>query len=80
MEVDIPLKFQVTKKSEAIQGSIAKVVDLKARTTSSKPPQEREQREKTTMMTVERIRSLDEECTNIYEESTQEWTQLLEDA
>jgi hypothetical protein len=46
----------------------------------STPPEEREQWEKTTMTTMESIRSLDEECTKLYEESTQVWTQLLEDA
>lgn len=32
------------------------------------------------MTTVESIRSLDEECTNLSEESTQVWSHLMEDA
>jgi hypothetical protein len=31
------------------------------------------------MMTMERIRSLDEECANLYEETTQIWSHLMED-
>jgi predicted nucleic acid-binding Zn-ribbon protein len=80
MEVDTPLEEKVTKISESIQGFRAKIVDLEAHTMPSTPPEEREQWEKTTMMTMESIRSLDEECTKLYEESTQVWTQLLENA
>jgi hypothetical protein len=53
---------------------------LEARTTPSTPPEEREQREKTTMTIVRAYKSLDEECVKLYEESTQVWTQLLENA
>jgi hypothetical protein len=53
---------------------------LEDHTTPSTPPEEREQWEKTTMTTMESIKSLDEECTKLYEESTQVWTQLLENA
>ena len=79
MEVDTPLEYQVTNISESIQGFSAKIVDLEARTTSSTPLEEKEQWEKTSMKTVESIRSLNEECTKLYEESTQVWTQCLED-
>jgi hypothetical protein len=57
-----------------------KIVDLEACTMPSTPPEEREKREKTTMTTVESIKSLEEECAKLYEESTQVWTQLTEDA
>jgi hypothetical protein len=57
-----------------------KIVDLESCTTTSTPPKEREKREKKKMTTMERIRSLDEEYTKVYEESTQVWTQLLETA
>jgi hypothetical protein len=80
MEVDTPLEEQVSKISESIQGFCAKIVDLEAHTMPSTPPEEREQREKTTMTTMESIKSLEEECAKLYEESTQVWTQLTEDA
>jgi hypothetical protein len=51
---------------------------LEDSTTPSTPPEEREKWEKTTMTTVERIRSLDEEYAKLYEKRTQVWTQLLE--
>jgi hypothetical protein len=55
MEVDTPLEEKVTKISEAIQGFHTKIVDLEAHTTPSTPPEEREQWEKTTMTTMERL-------------------------
>jgi hypothetical protein len=80
MEVDTPLEEKVMKISEAIQGFCVNIVDLEVCTTPSTPPEEREKREKTIAMTVESIKSLDEECVKLYEESTQVWTQLLENA
>jgi hypothetical protein len=78
MEVDTPLEEQVTKISEAIQGFHMKIIDLEACQTPSTPPEEREKREKTIVMTVESIKSMDEECVKLYEGSTQVWTVLLE--
>jgi predicted nucleic acid-binding Zn-ribbon protein len=80
MEVDTPLEEQVSKISEAIQGFHTKIVDLEACTMPSTPLEEREKREKTTTTIVESIKSLEEECAKLYEESTQVWTQLTEDA
>jgi hypothetical protein len=80
MEVDTPLEEKVMKISESIQGFHMNIVDLEACTTPSTPLEEREKREKTSLMTVESIKSLDEECVKLYEESTQVWTQLLENA
>jgi hypothetical protein len=60
MEVYIPLEEKVMKISEAIQAFHLNIVDLEARTTPSTPPKEREKREKTTAMTVESIKILDE--------------------
>jgi hypothetical protein len=70
MEVDASLEEKVMNISEAIQGFCAKIVDLEYRTTLSTPPEKREQREQTTIMTMESINTLDEECTKLYEEST----------
>jgi hypothetical protein len=77
MEVNTPLEEQVTKTNEAIQGFHVKIVDLEVCTTPSTPPKEREKRENIALMIVENIKSLDEECAKLYEESTQVWTQLL---
>jgi len=49
------------------------------RTTLGKPPKEKEQRERTTMTSIKIIKSLDEECASLCEESTQVWTKLIED-
>jgi hypothetical protein len=54
--------------------------DLEAHQIPSTPPKEREQREKTVTMTVESIKSLEEECAKLYDKSTQVWMQLTEDA
>jgi hypothetical protein len=70
MEVDAPLEEQVTKITEAIQGFHAKIIDLEAHQTLSTPPEERDQREKTVVTTVESIKSMDEESTKLYEGST----------
>jgi len=74
MEAYAPLEEQVTNISEAIMGFHMNIVDLEAHTTLSTPPEEREQRKHTTIMTMESIKTLDEECTKPYEESTQVWT------
>jgi hypothetical protein len=71
MEADTPLEYQVTKISESIQGFHIKIFNLESRTTSSTPIKEREKHEKTTINTIESIKSLDEECKNLYKESTQ---------
>jgi uncharacterized phage infection (PIP) family protein YhgE len=78
IEENAPLEEQEKKINEAIQGFRANIVDLEAHTTPSTPLEERKQREKTTMTTVERIKSLDEECVKLYEETTQVWNQLLD--
>ena len=55
------------KISEVIQGFHTNILDLEVRTTPSTPPKEREKKEKTIAMTLENIKSLDEECANLYE-------------
>jgi hypothetical protein len=40
------------------------------------PPEEKEQRERTTTTSVENIKSLDQECVRLCDESTHIWTQL----
>jgi hypothetical protein len=57
-----------------------KTVDLEACTTLSTPPEEKEKTEKTIATIVKNIKSLDEESVKLYEESTQVWNQLLENA
>jgi hypothetical protein len=74
MEVDTPLEDKVTKISKSIQGFHTNIVYLEALSMRSTPPEEREKLKKTTMTTMESNRSFDEECTNLYEESTQVWT------
>jgi hypothetical protein len=43
------------------------------------PPEVREGRERTTMTIVANIKKVEEECAKLYEESTQIWTDLVED-
>jgi hypothetical protein len=59
MEVDTSLEDKLMNISEAIHGFHTKIVDLEVRTTPSTPPEERYQREKTIVMIVESIKSLD---------------------
>jgi len=80
MEVDTPLDEKVMKINEVIQGFCMNIFDLEARTIPSMPPKEIQQREKTVVTTVESIKILEEECMKLYEERTQVWTQLLENA
>jgi predicted nucleic acid-binding Zn-ribbon protein len=78
MELDTPLEEKVTKISESIKGFHTKIVDLEACTTPGTSSRERKKRDKTIATTVERIKSLDEECVKLYEESTQVWNQWLQ--
>jgi hypothetical protein len=50
---------------------------LEAQQTLRTPPEEREKREKMTTTNVENIKSLEEECSKIYEERTKLWNQLI---
>jgi len=61
------LEDQVTKISEAIPVFDKTIVDLEECTTPSTLPEEREKREKTIVTTMDNIKSLDDECVNIYE-------------
>ena len=71
MEVDTPLEEKVMKINESIQGFHVKILDLEDHTTPSTPLEEREKMEKIVSMTMESIKSFDEECVNLYEEITQ---------
>jgi hypothetical protein len=75
MEVDDPLEYNLSKIIKSIQGFCVNIVDLEVCSTPSTPPKERE---KTTMKTMEGVKSLEEECAKLYEEKTQVWTQLTE--
>jgi hypothetical protein len=66
--------------SDSIQEFYAKIIDLESHTTQSTPLEEREKLEKKNMNIVDRFRSLDEECINLYDESTKVWIQFLENA
>jgi len=55
------------------------IEDLESCITPTTPPEEKTQREKTTITSVENIKSLDEECTKLCEESMQICTNLMED-
>jgi hypothetical protein len=67
MDLETPLQDKVTKINGSIQGFRMNIVDLEACTTPNTPHEEREQREKKIAMIVERIKSLNEECANLYE-------------
>jgi hypothetical protein len=43
------------------------------------PPEERDQREKTISTIVEGIRTLEEECAKLFNDSTEVWNHILED-
>jgi hypothetical protein len=49
------------------------------RTTPRTPPKEKEKRERITITSVEIIKSVDEECVKLCEESMHLWTTLTED-
>jgi predicted nucleic acid-binding Zn-ribbon protein len=79
MVVEATLEEQVSKIREVIKGFHTRIEDLESHTTPGTPPEEKAQRERTTMTSVASIKSLDEECTKLCEESTQIWTNLMED-
>jgi hypothetical protein len=79
MEIDTPLEEKVSKIRKSIQGLRVKIVYLEAHTMPRNPPREREQREKTTTKIMEIIKRL-EECAKLYEEITQVWISLTNDA
>jgi hypothetical protein len=55
------------------------IEDLESCTTPRTPPEEKVERERTSMTVVASIKTLEEECTKLCEESTQIWTNLMED-
>jgi hypothetical protein len=79
MVVESTLEEQVSNIMEVIKGFQTKIKDLESCKTPGTPLKEREQRERTSMTTLENIKELDEECTNICEESAQIWKNLMED-
>jgi hypothetical protein len=79
MVVEATLEEHVSKISEVIQGFCTRIKELEVCTTPGTPPEEKEQRERTTITSVASIKSLDEECMKLCEESMQLWTKLMED-
>jgi hypothetical protein len=79
MMVEYTLEEQVSNIREVIKGLCNKIKDLELCNTPGMPPEEKAQREITSMTTVENIKKLDEECTKLCEESTQIWKTLMED-
>jgi hypothetical protein len=59
MEAYAPLEEKVMKINKVIQVLYMKIVDLEAHTTPSTSPEEKDKREKTTMTTMDIIKSLD---------------------
>jgi type IV secretory pathway VirB4 component len=77
--VEATMEEQVSNIREVIKGFCTRIEELKSRSTSGTPPKERAGRERTTMTAIENLKRLDEECTNICEESAQIWTTLMDD-
>jgi len=62
MVVDATLEEHVSKISEFIQGFHTRIREFKVHTIPGTPPEEKEERERKTITSVEKIKSLDEEC------------------
>jgi hypothetical protein len=77
MVVESTLEEHVSKIIEVIQGFCTRIRELEVRTTSRKPHEEKEQRERTSITSVTRIKTLDKECTKLYEEITELWKKLM---
>ena len=79
MVVEEILEEQVSNIKDFIKGLYTRIEDLESRNTWGMPPEENSQRERTIMTIIENIKKLDEECTNLCEERTHIWNNLMED-
>jgi len=79
MVVKETLEEHVSNIREFIKGLYTRIEDLESRNTWGMPPEENSQRERTIMTIIENIKKLDEECTNLCEERTHIWKNLMED-
>jgi predicted nucleic acid-binding Zn-ribbon protein len=80
MVVEEILEEQVSNIKDFIKGLYTRIEDLESRNTRGMPPEENSQRERTIMTIIENIKKLDEECTNLCEERTHIWKNLMEDS
>jgi hypothetical protein len=67
--VEATMEEQVSRIYKVIKGFPRRIEDLQLCTASGTPIEEREGRERTMMKTIENIKKLEGECTNLYEES-----------
>jgi hypothetical protein len=73
-----PIERQVMKLAEVIQQLQQRVVELELQAILSTPQEERDQREVNARSTVERIKALTEECTQLSSRSAQIHENLFE--
>jgi len=69
----------VSNIGEVIKIFRTRIENLQLHSMPGTPPKERAGRERTMMTTITNIKKLEEECTKLYEESAQIWTNLVED-
>jgi hypothetical protein len=74
--VEAIVEEKVSKISAVIKGLWNKITELELCTLPGTPPEEREQRERTTQTSVEKIKILEHECINMCDEGTHIWIDL----
>jgi predicted nucleic acid-binding Zn-ribbon protein len=79
MVVEYTLEEQVSNIREFIKGFYTRIEDLESHTMPGTTPEEKEERERNLMTAVASIKRLEEECANLCEESTQIWTNMMDD-
>jgi hypothetical protein len=79
MVVEATLEKQISKIREFIKGFCTMIEDLESCSTPRTPYEEKEQRERIAMTSVESTNILEEECEKLCEESTQIWKNMMED-
>lgn len=76
--VEATMEEQVLKIGEFIKGFQSKIEDLQLWSTLGTPPEEREGRERTTIIVVANIKKVEEECTKLCKESMKIWIDMVE--
>jgi hypothetical protein len=74
--VEATVEDQVSNISIIIKGLQNKIIELELRALPGTPPEEREQRERTTQTIVEKIKSLEQECIKMCDKGTCIWKNI----
>jgi hypothetical protein len=79
MVVEATLEEQVSNIKEFIKGFHFMIEYLESCTTPVTPPEEKVERERTTMAAVASIKRMEKECANLCEENAHIWKNMMED-